>query len=129
MQSACFGRSLPRLNSSVSPQDIRLVLNVLLGPAPHWEILVAAQQTLSFPTKDGGRVMPMSMAKATMPLYLLTAADSTRRAGEIRPGLWCPLDSESWQSTSADPAARAVRARLISITPRLRTMCWPRSGI
>jgi hypothetical protein len=42
------------------------------------------------------------MAKATALLCSLTAAGSTRRAGEIRPRPWRPLDSESWQSTFVD---------------------------
>jgi dienelactone hydrolase len=58
---------------------------------------------------------PISMAKATEPLCSLTAADSTRRAGGIRAAGWYPLDSKSWQSTSVDSAAQAVRARRISI--------------
>jgi alpha/beta superfamily hydrolase len=46
------------------------------------------------PLKMVDTFAPISMAKATAPLCSLTAADSTRRAGGIRPGPWRPPDSD-----------------------------------
>ena len=49
--------------------------------------LAAAQQTVSFPTPDGGRIYANlygNLVKPPAALYSLTAADSTRRAGGNR---------------------------------------------
>jgi hypothetical protein len=73
--------------------------------------LVVAQQTISIPTEEVDEFAPISMAKAPVRLCSLTGADSTRKAGGSRPGLWCPINSESSHSISVDSDARPVPAK------------------
>ncbi len=84
--------------------------------------LVAAQQAISFPTQDGGRICADLYRKADRAVVLAHGGRFNKESWRGQAHALVSAGFGAWQSTSADSAAPSVRARLISIALRLRTM-------
>ena len=87
--------------------------------------LAAGQQTVSFPTLDGGQIYADIYGSGSRAVILAHGGRFNKESWRDQAQTLASADSESWQSTSADSAAQPVPARLISITLHLRTMSSP----